>query len=115
MKIHEMKLLREPYGEIKAGRKNVEMRLYDEKRRRISAGDTLVFTCPLIPGENITAKVQGVYIYEDFLSLAKSYEPRALGFDGAAAEYIAEFMLNIYGREAVKKHGVCAILLEKEK
>jgi ASC-1-like (ASCH) protein len=111
MKKHEMKLLKEPYIEIKAGRKIVEMRLYDEKRRGIAAGDEIIFICPELAGQRITAKVQGIYIYEDFSELAKSYESRALGFEGCSSEYIADFMLRIYSKYAVKKYGVCAILV----
>ncbi len=110
-----MKLLKQPYNEIKAGRKNAEMRLYDEKRRGIAVGDEVLFTCPELTGQSITAKVLGVYIYEDFFALAKSYEPRALGFEGASSEYIGEFMMRIYTQEAVEKYGVCAILLEIKK
>jgi ASC-1-like (ASCH) protein len=112
MKIHEMKLLKEPYLEIKEGRKIIEMRLYDEKRQGISVGDTIVFACGDFFGEKLEAEVVGIYIYEDFFSLAESYEPRALGFDGSSSEYIAEFMMRIYSAEDVKKYGVCAILIE---
>lgn len=112
MKTHEMKLLKEPYTEIKAGRKTVEMRLYDEKRQGIAAGDEILFACSELAGESIMAKVLGVYIYEDFFSLAKSYEPRSLGFEGASAGYIADYMLRIYSAEAMEKYGVCAILIE---
>ena len=107
-----MKLLKAPYNEIKAGRKTVEMRLYDEKRQGIAAGDEIRFVCPELFGQSIAARVSDVYIYEDFFSLAESYEPRALGFDGSSAEYIAEFMMRIYSAEDVKKYGACAILIE---
>jgi len=110
-----MKLLKEPYEEIRAGRKTVEMRLYDEKRRGISAGDTVFFTCPEQGGQRTEAMVRGICIYEDFFALAKSYGPRELGFDGRSAEYIGDFMLGIYSEDAVKKYGVCAILLETRK
>ena len=115
MKIHEMKLLKEPFTEIEAGRKSIEMRLYDEKRKGIAEGDKILFVCPELSGRSISALVRGVYIYEDFFSLAESYVSRELGFDGASAEYIGRYMMGIYSEEMVKNYGVCAILLEIQK
>lgn len=42
---HEMRLNTQPFKKIKEGEKTIELRLYDEKRRGISAGDIIVFTC----------------------------------------------------------------------
>ena len=39
-----MKLNTEPYELIKFGKKNIEMRLMDEKREKISIGDNIIFT-----------------------------------------------------------------------
>jgi len=36
---HEMKLYPEPFQMIADGRKTIELRLYDEKRKKIKAGD----------------------------------------------------------------------------
>ena len=112
MKKHEMKLLKEPFEEMRSGRKTVEMRLFDEKRQGIAAGDTVFFTCAAFPKEKLCRKVRGVYIYEDFLSLAESFPAEKLGFAGASADYIAEYMNRIYPEEERKKHGTAAIELE---
>lgn len=42
--IHHMKLDPAPYEMIKSGSKTTELRLFDEKRRRINPGDMIVFT-----------------------------------------------------------------------
>lgn len=109
MQTHEMKLLREPFLEMRSGRKNVEMRLYDEKRQGIAAGDEIYFTCPELAGEALHVRVEATYIYEDFHSLAENFAPGLLGFGGRTAEYISEYMEKIYGREKVKKYGAFAI------
>ena len=36
VKIHQMKLNNKPFNMIKNGRKNIELRLYDEKRRKLN-------------------------------------------------------------------------------
>ena len=41
--LHCMKLNRDPFEKIKSGSKTIEMRLFDEKRQRISVGDFIEF------------------------------------------------------------------------
>ncbi len=45
MIIHKMKLAIVPFEKIASGAKNIESRLYDEKRRQINPGDQIEFTC----------------------------------------------------------------------
>ncbi|MBQ2255674.1 MAG: DUF3850 domain-containing protein, partial [Clostridia bacterium] len=40
---HYMKLRPHPFAMIKSGKKTIELRLLDEKRRQIALGDTLIF------------------------------------------------------------------------
>ncbi len=40
----EMHLADLPFEQIRSGKKTVEVRLYDEKRRAIREGDVIVFT-----------------------------------------------------------------------
>ena len=42
--IHEMNLHEDPFLLINAGYKTIEMRLYDEKRKKINVGDIIEFT-----------------------------------------------------------------------
>ena len=42
--LHQMRLQDAPFNSIKAGTKDIEMRLYDEKRRSIKPGDIIEFT-----------------------------------------------------------------------
>ena len=42
--LHCMKLNRDPFEKIKSGSKTIEMRLFDEKRQRISVGDFIEFS-----------------------------------------------------------------------
>lgn len=44
MKNHMMYLTPSPFKKIKEGHKTIELRLYDEKRKMISVGDTITFT-----------------------------------------------------------------------
>ncbi|MDY0407970.1 DUF3850 domain-containing protein [Paracerasibacillus soli] len=42
--LHKMSLYIAPFQSIKSGRKTVEVRLNDEKRRKVNIGDTIEFT-----------------------------------------------------------------------
>ena len=42
--IHKLNLNAVPFERIKSGRKTIELRLYDEKRQKIQAGDDIIFT-----------------------------------------------------------------------
>ena len=42
--VHKMKLNSTPFEMIKNGEKTIELRLFDEKRQQLKAGDKIVFT-----------------------------------------------------------------------
>ena len=57
----EMKLDKEPFEKIKSGEKTIELRLYDEKRRKIRVGDIIVFTCR-DGGERLARRVKALHL-----------------------------------------------------
>lgn len=56
--------LKQPYFDlIKAGKKTIELRLYDNKRRQTQVGDTITFQ----NGDNFhTVKVKGLFVCKSF-------------------------------------------------
>ena len=42
--VHELRLNKEPFESIKAKTKTIEMRLYDDKRKKIQVGDIIIFS-----------------------------------------------------------------------
>ena len=67
--IHYMNLHNRPFVAIQNGIKTIELRLYDEKRRRIAVGDTLVFTCSDDTSQTCAAVVKDLHIFPDFVAL----------------------------------------------
>ncbi len=63
---HHMNLHEAPFRMIRSGRKIYELRLYDEKRRKIHVGDTILFTCG---AEQLTAEVAGMHVFASFAEL----------------------------------------------
>ena len=69
--IHNMKLTPAPFDAIKRGEKTIELRLYDEKRRKIRVGDKIVFT-NTETGERLCAAVVALHLFESFAALYQS-------------------------------------------
>ena len=55
---------------IKSGKKTIELRLYDEKRRKIKVGDEIIFT-NTVNGEELSRIVKDIHKFESFYELYK--------------------------------------------
>lgn len=115
---HQLKLHARPFEEIKSGRKTIELRLYDEKRRLIEVGDTLVFTHSDNAAETLTARVTALHRFPDFAAL---YAALPLDRCGYLPEELADASpadMNVYySAEKQAAYGVVGIeiaLLEEE-
>ncbi len=53
---------------IKSGSKTIELRLYDEKRREIQVGDTILFT-NTENGEHLSVRVLALSVFDSFEEL----------------------------------------------
>lgn len=75
-----MKLQPKPFEAIKSGRKTIEMRLWDEKRKHITVGDTIEFVNEQDKSEIVLTKVVGVHVYPTFKELYRDYRKEELGY-----------------------------------
>ena len=63
-----MKLYNDPYRRIETGEKTIELRLYDERRRKVKQGDQITFT-NIDTGEQLVTKCKALYRAESFYEL----------------------------------------------
>ena len=63
---HMMKLHPGPFAKIKDGSKTIELRLYDEKRRRISVGDTIQFVNTADETDIVCVRVRDLFVFNSF-------------------------------------------------
>ena len=109
--VHTMKLHPSPFEKIKSGEKTIELRLFDEKRRQIKPGDTIVFT-NTATGETLRRTVYKLHCFDSFESL---YQTLTLLQCGYTQEDIhsanPEDMLQYYSAEEQAKFGVVGIEL----
>lgn len=105
--IHNMKLQNDPFIKIKNKTKTIEMRVYDEKRRKINVGDLIEFI-NVITKEKMLVKVKNIYLYKDFDELYKNHDKVSIGYeqnDIANPNDMAVY----YDEEDINKNGVVGI------
>ena len=102
-----MNLHPKPFDLIKSGLKDIEMRLYDNRRKSIKIGDNIIFTNNQT-GEKLEVEVINLFIFKDFNELYSHFDKARLGYK---ADEIAnpDDMELYYSKEAIKKFGTLAI------
>ena len=104
---HNMNINNRPFEMIKNGEKTIELRLYDEKRRKIKVGDTICFKSK---EDKLIVTVKAVHIFRNFEEL---YAALPLDKCGYSAEELLtaspEDMLEYYSKEQIEKYGVVGI------
>ena len=95
---------------IKSGRKDIELRLNDEKRRKICANDKMVFT-NIDTGETIETKCLKIHIADSFIKLFEiiNDNERVGSQITETHEEMSEQMRAYYSREDEEKYGVVGI------
>lgn len=105
----EMRLADEPFGKIANGEKTVEIRLYDEKRRAIVVGDTIIFYRSNSREARIIATVVGLNRFDSFIDLFRSKLYAKTGCGDLTPEESANSMYAYYTQEQEQKYGVLGI------
>ena len=103
----EMNLQPRPFEMIKKGIKTIEMRLYDEKRKKIKVGDIIAFTNDKTK-ELLHVKVTNLFVYDSFESLYKNFTKQEIGYMDKEIANPTDMEL-YYPKEKQEKYGVLAI------
>ena len=106
---HEMRLQPKPFRMIKSGKKTIELRLYDEKRRKIKVGDTVIFT-DTVSRERLCATVLRLHRFDSFKELYSSLPLLACGYtEDSIGSADPTDMDAYYTPEEQEKYGVLGI------
>lgn len=109
---HNMKLNPDPFIAIETGKKNIELRLNDEKRQLINIGDTITFTNTTNPAQKLFTEVTALHHAPSFVELFSTIPFSVCGFDGAlSSEEAADAMRQYYSMEAEMRYGALGIEL----
>ena len=86
-----MKLRPEFFEQIRSGKRIYEIRLNDEKRQKIMAGDTIIFKKEPELLDGVIVKVVDVKRFESFEQMAQTLSLASIGFEGKNAGYVARY------------------------
>ena len=106
-----MNLNPEPLELIKSGLKNIEMRLYDKKRRTILKGDIIIFTNAKDYNDKLKVKVLELHRFDSFDKLYKVFNKIQLGYSEMEVALPSD-MESYYSKEDIEKYGVVGIEIE---
>lgn len=94
------------YGEILSGRKSIEVRLNDDKRKQIQIGDTIEFTNSL-DHSVVSTKVVDMSVFGTFKELVDKYSVSEFGFDDR--DVLLDTIYRFYSKEDEARLGVVGI------
>ncbi|QDH22636.1 ASCH domain-containing protein [Saccharibacillus brassicae] len=106
---HVMTLFPEYFNSTCSGRKQVEVRLNDEKRRVMNVGDTIQFECLPDRKRTVKAIVEELYKYETFEGLYQSIPFKDMDCEGWTMKEMIDGTYEIYTPEQERKWGVLGI------
>lgn len=108
--IHHMKLIESAFHKIVLGSKTIELRLFDEKRRTIQIGDTIIFAQIKNSQNTIATKVVDLHIFDSFATLYKALPLEKCGYElNEVPDAKSDDMLQYYSCSDEKHYGVVGI------
>ena len=109
--IHYMKLKTMYLNMIEDGLKNIELRLFDEKRKLIEVGDIIEFSDISNPHNTITTQVTSLYNAINFAELCCMINSIDAGFHSDIE--LIKTMQNFYPLDEQQKYGVVGIRIKR--
>ncbi len=106
---HSMQLQPSPFKMIKDGTKTIELRLFDEKRRKIRIGDTIAFT-NTETREVLSVKVLELFVFDSFETLYSRLPLLECGYTKEDVDTASPDDMNAYyPKEMQQQYGVVGI------
>ncbi len=99
---------------VKYGSKNIEIRLYDEKRKKLNVGDTLIFYKNEDESKKVIAEVEELNIFDNIEELVNNYDLRNMYFENSSKEELISIFNEIYSKDKQEEYKVVAIKFEKK-
>lgn len=112
---YHMKLKSVPFYSIRARKKTIELRLYDEKRKKLRIGDLIEFTCLDQQEFPLYTRVIALHPFDSFAELYSNLPLERCGYtleDITAGRALPSDMERYYPLEEQQKYGVVGIEIE---
>ena len=110
---HQMNLQAAPFDMIARGIKTIELRLWDEKRRRIAVGDEIVFTHSKDSARTLRCRVLALHRFPSFEALYSTLPLLKCGYtENDVANASPKDMELYYTKEQQEQNGVVGIEIQ---
>ncbi|OGC81930.1 MAG: hypothetical protein A2V81_03570 [Candidatus Abawacabacteria bacterium RBG_16_42_10] len=110
---HEMWLNANAFSMVKSGSKTIELRLYDEKRRKLKTGDKITFSNRTDKNEKIDTLIIDLLVFPSLEEMFNTIDGIAVGYNqDARLQEKLDNMHKYYSPEEEKLYGVCAIFVK---
>ncbi len=110
---HILKLQPKYFDYISNGTKRIELRLYDEKRKKINIGDTIIFQKEPKLEIKMKVKVVGLLRYNTFEELLEDFDIAIMADKSMTKQELLNVLEEFYTPEKQKQYGVVGIRIEK--
>lgn len=109
---HILKLQPRYYESMKNGVKQIELRLFDEKRKNIKIGDEIEFKKEPDLNESFISRVKAILLYENFESLIDDYPIEILSDLNTNKKELVEELNKFYSKQKQEQYNVVGIRVE---
>ena len=96
---------------IKTGQKDIELRAYDEKRKKMKAGDRFLLYDAENPDEYIICEILNMHVAPDFESLFKNMDIKRSGFRDM--NELIDTVTKFVSREELQREQVVGIEIKR--
>lgn len=110
--MHKLNVKEKYYNMLKSGTKTIELRLFDEKRKRIEVGDIIEFSNNSDADDKFMAQVINLHKAINFVELCKNINCRNAGF--ASNDELIDVLEEFYSKDRQREFGVVGIEIQKK-
>jgi ASC-1-like (ASCH) protein len=98
---------------IKSGAKDIELRAYDEKRKKMKVGDKFLLFDAENPDQSIICEILNMHVAPDFESLFKKIDIKRSGFQ--TMDELIDVVTKFVSREELQREQVVGIEIKRIK
>ena len=108
-----MSVRHEYFEMIKSGQKDIELRAYDEKRKKMKSGDRFLLYDAENPDESIICEILNMHVAPNFESLFKNLDIKRSGFQNM--KELIDTVTKFVSREELQREQVVGIEIKRVK
>ena len=110
---HTMRLFPSPFEKIRCGKKTIELRLYDEKRRNVQIGDHICFVNTEDSSQVLKVEVVNLFVYDSFAALYRELPLLECGYTEQDIDTASPSDMDAYyTKEQQETYGVVGIQIK---